>query len=95
MIKGVTVVWAVDSGAYDNNYINWIFSSEAEAKKYAAQMNAIEEKIAAQNGGYRSMDSSYDVRSYKLANSCETAAAEDARLDALYKIDKEAWQKEL
>lgn len=58
-------VWIVDTGAYQNNFIDKIFLTEDAARQYAKSMND-EAAAKAIVQGYRSMDDSWDVRDYDV-----------------------------
>jgi hypothetical protein len=88
---GITIIWAVDFGAYEQNGICWLFPTEILANEFAAKMNARE----AARGGYPSHDPPYHVHIERMAESCEIAMAEDDRMTELHETDPAAWWKEI
>jgi hypothetical protein len=58
-------VWIVDSGAYENNYIDKIFLSQTAAEEYVLLRNKEAEEYEKENG-YRPMDLCWDLTDYEV-----------------------------
>jgi hypothetical protein len=63
-------VWVVDTGAYENNYIDCIFSNELQAEAYVNEKNEEAEKLAAIRGG-RSFGDKWIMTEYELFETKE------------------------